>query len=445
MLPGFFIVKLFAGWTANNSGNRIYVTPKAAELVRRRPTSASRRHHNSFPDHHRRQQPQQQQQQEHQHQNQQQQQKQQQMINNNTQNNNNKNVNNIAAAAAAADQVQATDTRDAERTAEDKEILKRFRIVDLIGTGNYARVYRGFSQSGRELAIKSINLSKTSDNYKYKFLPRELTILKKISHPNVCKIHEIMQVSDRVYIIMQFCPRGTIADLLHKIGPFTETVARYLFAPTAEAVNYLHSIDYAHRDLKVENILLDQDYIPKLTDFSYSVQSASPADRHDRAHCHSTAHKTIRSPAAASANQHQHGKGCSPAAAAAAVQSPRAAKLNETFCGTLPYLSPEMVRQMPYDPKKTDIWSLGVCLFIMLNDKAPFLFDDIKSMVKKQLTRDYKFRAEFSGELTNLIGTMLEPDYNKRTTASEVVQHPWISSGPREKPNAQAPQNNSLI
>lgn len=304
-------------------------------------------------------------------------------------------------------------SKDIQETNEDAAFLKRFRILGLIGTGNYARVYKAISSQGRELAIKAINLSKTSENYRTKFLPRELTILKRISHVNICKTHEIMQVADRIFIVMQFCSHGTIADLLHKLGPLSEPVARDIFVQTVDAITYMHSIDLAHRDLKVENILLDQDFCPKLTDFSYSVYICEKQSSLSKKSHKSNSSKQLKN-----------------------VQSRSPIKLSETFCGTLPYLSPEMIRQTPYDSKKTDVWSLGVCLYVTLNDRLPFPFNDIRLMVKKQMTRDYKFKAhsEFSDQLKDLISLMLEPEFSKRLTSQEVRGHVWMN-GPREKPS----------
>lgn len=314
--------------------------------------------------------------------------------------------------------------KDAQDTADDSAILKRFKILNLIGTGNYARVYKAVAQSGRELAIKSINLSRTSDNYKQKFLPRELNILKKINHFNICKIHEIIQVADRVFIVMQYCSRGTIADLLHRLGPLSEPVSRFLFSQTADAVNYMHSIELAHRDLKLENILLDTDYSPKITDFSYSVHlvdkqaQQAPIGADSRNTNSSSKYKNLNNkPRSAPTNS--------------------MSRLTDTFCGTLPYLSPEMVRQQAYNPKRTDLWSLGVCLYVMLNDRVPFPFNDMKVLLRKQLLKDYKFKTsiEFSDQVKDLVNLMLEPDPNKRISSLEVTKHVWLTNGPKEKPS----------
>lgn len=358
-------------------------------------------------------------------------------------------------------QLATNNPTDNQETAEDASMLNRFKIINLVGTGNYARVYRAVTPSGKEIAIKAINLSKTSENYRTKFLPRELNILKKIHHNNICKIHEIIHIGDRIFILMQFCNKGTIADLLHKTGPLSEPVARNLFVQTVDAVIYLHSFSIAHRDLKVENVLLDNEYTPKLTDFSYSTSCSSETKivatttNTTKKLTKPTTPRLIETNGSISSsfkinndfNNSNYTKSNSPNAISSPPtnsnyvigkqSSPRnLPKLNDTFCGTLPYLSPEMIRQLPYDSKKTDIWSLGICLYVMLNDRLPFPFDDIKLMIKKQQAKDYKFKPnlEFSDQLKDLISTMLEPDYSKRPEASEIAKHQWMN-GPKEKPS----------
>lgn len=322
-----------------------------------------------------------------------------------------------------------TQTTPADETAEDAALLRRFKLLQLIGLGNYARVYRATPTDAatasspadgldRELAIKSINLGRVSENYRTKFLPRELSILKRAQHANICKVYEIFQVTHRIFIVMQFCSRGTITDLLQRLGPLSEPVARNLFVQVADAVVYLHALDFAHRDIKVENILLDGDFVPKLTDFSYSVRLGVRA-REAKVACGEL--RRIKSQKAA-----QNRKSTS------------RSRLNETFCGTLPYLAPEMIRQIPYDSKKADVWSLGVSLYVMLNDRIPFPIDDIKETVRRQLSRDYKFKAQpqRSDKCLELVGLLLEPDFYKRITSQEASRHAWMSSGPREKPPA---------
>lgn len=317
--------------------------------------------------------------------------------------------------------------KDAQETAEDAMVLKRYRILGLVGTGNYARVYKAtVPPNSKEVAVKAINLNRTSDNYKQKFLPRELTILRKISHVNICKVYEIIQIADRIFIVMQFCNKGTIADLLQKNGPFSEALTRHLFVPTIDAIVYLHNIEIAHRDIKVENILLDHEYVPKLTDFSYSVSQSDKCNTSSSNNPSSRSAKTSKNQVVATMRQQQQ---------LLLQQMGSRVRLNDTFCGTLPYLSPEMIRQFPYDCKKTDMWSLGVCFFVMLNDRLPFPFNDIRSMIKKQLAKDYKFKAniDISEQCKDLMSQLLEPDFMRRIGGLEASRHPWMA-GARERP-----------
>jgi serine kinase len=331
-----------------------------------------------------------------------------------------------SGGSQSTDRVESA-VKDTQETAEDASNLRRYKIFHLVGTGNYARVYKGqFLANNKEVAIKTINLSKTSENYRQKFLPRELSILRRINHVNICKIYEISQVGDRIFIVMQYCPRGTIADLLQRNqGPLGESTVRFLFAPTVDAVVYLHSLDIAHRDVKIENILLDHEYTPKLTDFSYSCWLN---DQHGSLSPYERNWTTAKSNIGLTGQLKTQSRN--------SRQIQLSMRLNSTFCGTLPYLSPEMIRQYPYDPKKTDVWSLGICLYVMLNDRLPFPFNDVKLMVKRQLTRDFKFRSsvDVSDACRDLTNQLLDPDFARRITSLEASKHCWMN-GPRERPS----------
>lgn len=345
--------------------------------------------------------------------------------------------------------------RDAQETAIDAEVLKRYRIIALIGTGNYGRVYKALTNSNKELAVKAINFNKISDHYRQKFLPRELTILKRLSHPNICKIYEIIQINERVFIVMQFCSRGTIADLLQKLGPLSEPICRSIFIPTTDAVVYLHNLELAHRDLKVENILLDSEFNPKLTDFSYAIDTSLNDKEHKKNQLVNHHNTSTYYDSSLPGNKTNHDKPKTKSIENQTNKLTRAKvkqqdgklvrthdskshslKLNDTFCGTLPYLSPEVISQRSYDAKKTDCWALGICLYVMLNDRLPFPFDDIKQMVTKQMHRDYKFRTSIKvGESArDLISQLLEPEFIKRFKSIDVLNHCW-SLGPRQKPS----------
>lgn len=197
-----------------------------------------------------------------------------------------------------------------------------YTIVGELGEGSYAKVYKVQTAKGKFRAAKVIDLSKATDNYRVKFMPRELEVLKDVSDANIIRVYQILSVKELVIIILEYAAGGPLTALLKK-GPLPEKRTKELFAKIAAGINFLHGKKIAHRDMKLENILLDAEGDPKLTDFSYSLV-------------------------------------CKPAAGES--------YMSKTFCGTLPYLPPEMLNELPYDPLAADVWSLVSCLIIVLPD-----------------------------------------------------------------------------
>ena len=263
---------------------------------------------------------------------------------------------------------------------------KGFRVLEKCGSGNYAKVYKIRSPDDKDYAVKIIDLSKTSKNYRVRFLPRELEILARLQHRSIVQIYEILQSSKMIFIFMEYTPNGTVADFLRQFRAIPEYVCKPMFSQIVEALHYMHSLWIAHRDLKLENILIDKYGQPKLTDFSYSL----------------------------------------------VCQKDEMGNLipSRTFCGSLPYIPPEVLQEHEYDPRVADVWSIGVCLYVMLNDGLPFKFHDIASMLQCQLTKNWKFKARVATQISDvakdLVTRMLEPDVKLRITCAEIVIHPWI-------------------
>ena len=104
--------------------------------------------------------------------------------------------------------------------------------------------------------------------------------------------------------------------------------------------------------------------------------------------------------------------------------------LSDTYCGTTSYNPPEILKQTPYDPFRGDIWSMGVMLFIMLNQIYPFDRRDKTKMYEHQMTRSYAFQEEveikLTSEVKDLVHQMLEPEPAKRPTIIDVCLHGWF-------------------
>lgn len=126
---------------------------------------------------------------------------------------------------------------------------KGFRVLDKVGSGNYAKVYRVINPENKELAVKVIDLAKTSQNYRVKFLPRELDILSRLHHRNIAKIFEIIQLPKLIYIFMEYTPNGTVADFLRVYRAIPENFCQVMFHRIIDALHYLHRNNISHRDL----------------------------------------------------------------------------------------------------------------------------------------------------------------------------------------------------
>lgn len=104
--------------------------------------------------------------------------------------------------------------------------------------------------------------------------------------------------------------------------------------------------------------------------------------------------------------------------------------LSETYCGSAAYVAPEVLKSTPYNPMLSDVWSLGVVLFVMVNNALPFDDRDLSKMVNLQMQRQWHFShrvdKDLSSELKDLVKQMLDPDLSKRPTVTKVLRHPWL-------------------
>ncbi|KAG5321302.1 TSSK1 kinase, partial [Pseudoatta argentina] len=280
---------------------------------------------------------------------------------------------------------------------EDATLLTRgYKLGRKLGEGCYAKVYLAEYKPGHEsdknniLACKIIDTANAPKDFVQKFLPRELDILVKLNHPHVVHVHSIFQRRTKYFIFMRFAENGDLFNFILKNGRVSESQARVWFRQLAIGLQYLHEMEIAHRDIKCENVLLTANYNVKLADFGFARYMID-----------------------------SHGKRV----------------LSDTYCGSLSYAAPEILRGYPYNPKMSDIWALGVILYIMLNKSMPFDEDNLKRLYELQVARKWKFRSKIIDSLTDrvkkLVGNLLEPDTSKRWPLDQIIQSDWIAMDPR--------------
>ncbi|XP_011155664.1 testis-specific serine/threonine-protein kinase 1 isoform X2 [Solenopsis invicta] len=280
---------------------------------------------------------------------------------------------------------------------EEATLLDRgYKLLQKLGEGYYAKVFLAEykpEQDGEKnsvLACKIIDTASAPKDFVRKFLPRELDILVKLNHPHVVHVHSIFQRRTKYFIFMRFAENGDLFDFILKNGAVGENQARVWFRQLTLGLQYLHEMEIAHRDIKCENVLITSNYNVKLADFGFARYILD-----------------------------NRGKRV----------------LSDTYCGSLSYAAPEILRGYPYNPKVSDIWSMGVILYILLNKAMPFDETNVKRLYELQITRKWKFRSKVTDNITDrvkkLVTNLLEPDVSRRWHTDQIVQSDWIAMDPR--------------
>ncbi|XP_026996966.1 testis-specific serine/threonine-protein kinase 6 [Tachysurus fulvidraco] len=274
---------------------------------------------------------------------------------------------------------------------ETKLLKKNGYIPDrTLGEGSYGKVKSAYSKElKKKVAIKIIDLKKAPSEVLQKFLPRELEIISSLIHPHIVRTFKNFYIdSKKLLIVMELVEQGDLLDLIKTRGKLTEELSKKLFRQLSLAVKFIHDQNIVHRDLKCENLLLDKKFNLKVTDFGFSKRL-----------------------------DYVDGE----------------MMLSDSFCGSTAYASPELLQNLPYNPKVNDVWSMGVVLFIMLTGAMPFDDSNPMKMLETQKKHAIKFpkHAQKYKSAYDLIIRMLDPDPLKRIDVNCILQHPWLQEEPK--------------
>jgi serine/threonine protein kinase len=280
-----------------------------------------------------------------------------------------------------------------------------YELIHLLGKGGSSQVFSAVDQTGNKCAIKVIRNDKQySKERSEHFILRENIVLEKLGHhSNIvqslgCSVDGELnyngQVAPVFYNVLEFCSNGTLANFVKQTGSLEEQLVKLHFSQLVSAVGHLHQNMFAHMDIKLDNILLDDCFNVKLADLgtSYSVANT---------------------------------KG----------------KLWLQI-GTPRYMAPEIKNLTDgyYDARKADIYSLGVCLYTLATGSFPECFGSNSTALTKDSmgadSNDQKLAPngfifesedqEISPELVDLLKMMLQEDPTKRPDIEEVASHPWM-------------------
>ena len=262
------------------------------------------------------------------------------------------------------------------------KLRDHYRIGKMLGSGAFGEVrVCVHRESGSQRAVKVLRKSHMDDDEK-KMLFNEINNLKDLDHPNILKMYEFFEDEKRYYIVTDICKGGELFDEIVARGKFSERDAAMLMKQVLSCINYCHSNHIVHRDLKPENILLEQnkefDQI-KIIDFGTSLVFDEKK------------------------------------------------KLDEKL-GTPYYIAPEVLAKN-YGAK-CDIWSCGVITYITLSGIPPFNGASDQEIMKKVKLGKFSFQdavwANVSDDAKDFITQLLTKDQEKRPSAEQALQHPWI-------------------
>ncbi|KAM6179058.1 serine/threonine-protein kinase DCLK1 isoform 3-T3 [Rhynchocyon petersi] len=262
-------------------------------------------------------------------------------------------------------------------------IAERYKVGRTIGDGNFAVVKECVERStAREYALKIIKKSKCRG--KEHMIQNEVSILRRVKHPNIVLLIEEMDVPTELYLVMELVKGGDLFDAITSTNKYTERDASGMLYNLASAIKYLHSQNIVHRDIKPENLLVyehqDGSKSLKLGDFGLATIVDGPL---------------------------------------------------YTVCGTPTYVAPEIIAETGYG-LKVDIWAAGVITYILLCGFPPFRGGDDQEVLFDQiLMGQVDFPAPYwenvSDSAKELITMMLLVDVDQRFSAVQVLEHPWVN------------------
>jgi tRNA A-37 threonylcarbamoyl transferase component Bud32 len=258
--------------------------------------------------------------------------------------------------------------------------ISNYLIGKDLGKGAYAVVRHGIHKpSNRKVAIKIYEKSKFQEPNRLKNAYREVAILQKLDHPNIVKMHEFIETEDFLYLVLELISGCALNEYVKRRADrrLAENEAGRIFAQLVQALEYCHAHDVAHRDVKFDNILVDQQGNVKLIDFGFSTHYP-------------------------------------------------ASQRTKLFCGTPSYMAPEIVLKTEYLGQPVDMWACGVVLFGLLCGQFPFKSQTDKECYRKILAGTVYVPSFVPDEPREIIEGLLVAEAGKRMTAKEVLAKEWV-------------------
>lgn len=261
-----------------------------------------------------------------------------------------------------------------------KNKIENYAIGKQLGQGAYATVRLATQKRTKDIvAIKIYEKCKLTDTRKKTGLKREIHILKLLDHPHTLKLYDVLDTSKTINLITECIGGPSLHSYIKKQSDrkLKDQEAKSIFKQIVQAVAYCHSLNIVHRDLKLENIMLDKDKNVKLIDFGFSTIS---------------------------------GKG----------------QMCKIFCGTPSYMAPEIVKNVDYVGQYADVWALGVLLFAVLTGNFPFKGTSDRELFRKIESCKFVIPDTVDLNAQNVIKRILHKAPMERPSCEDLLKETWF-------------------
>jgi serine/threonine protein kinase len=248
-------------------------------------------------------------------------------------------------------------------------VAENYTCDTIVGTGGFATVFRACHRVAPvRVAIKLIDQAQIDDEKGRTRLMREISLFRQMNHPFIAKLFFVAGQSQNIAIVQEYAAHGTLLDLLTKRGVLHENLIKYYFLQIVSVLDYLHNVrKVTHRDIKLENILLDNFSNIKVIDFGLSRTFINSQD------------------------------------------------IFSTPCGSPPYIAPELITIGTYT-RAADVWSLGIVLYALATGSIPFYHEDLSILSRQITSKRIRYPISLSDDFIDLLNKMLCRDPQNRIT-----------------------------
>lgn len=303
---------------------------------------------------------------------------------------------------------------DSSVDADTKEKLKEYCIGKCISdAGSFGFIHIAKQRStGAYYVLKIMSKRQIKEEDMVEQMLLEITLQSELDHPNVLKVRDYFEDDRSIYIVMDYMMKGDMCDMLDEYDMLDEEEARTYVRDIARGLKYLHDNHVVHRDIKLENMLVDDSNTIKIADFGLAAKTNVVLTEQE-------------------------------------IKRRKRRGMEEdemtVVCGTTDYMAPEMLKELKYN-EKIDVWALGIIMHELLVGDVPYDSEKFKKFTRKgkktnrkkdkrqekqyikhMLAAKFSFPDYLSADAKDLLAKMLEKDPAKRWSAAQVLQHPWLA------------------